>query len=807
MKIDRSSAFVRIVRQPSLGNLGLDRPTLFSSVSEGGGGDHSATVTIESIKNFQAIDQSLVPAKEKKSILGGKYYPMGGHRTEVVADVHPGPRNDLASTAESQRSVLSSETKQTLVVPVKVEEQTRGGRRQSMSLEIPQAPERASPRETRRVRSYEEYNNKTGTRDYDRNKITQFIRKPLFNNDLIDEKEGSSAQSKVRYNDTGSFEEVDEEKAELLDKTFSSSADEKRFPDKTLRFQGSGGELEKEATGKEGECRVSSGNYQEIWNLRATFEEEEEMAAIIRIEDTSPEDLQSPSEANRGPTMTGGGANRTQGFDTDDARNGRQAGQFLGTRGFPAFGRTSESHLLFPDPESRRQTYRNVIARRMCRIDSSSVVGGGAGLSSSAVPPGHTSSMAAGPIIVATAATNSFDSAETMETDGEISDTSRHDLTTTSFESTTTTTTTTENTDSTGDGQAHKVSGMRGDSGYKSLETQHSLGLSSSAKTSSASTSLAPGSSSPGETQVLAVHPSPSFSLAKIPEATVTDTTGQAERRTPKTPHRTPLTGVRSSATAPFDRRSTKTASKKRRDYRAERHLAYDSLSEPGAAVYSNAVYSNADHSGDSFEECPSSSASTRRLSVLPRFLRYHIRATTCARAHRMARDYSVDEKTDALYHEFLRYDPALDRKSSFRSFSGFHRWQRVHCSSNGSGCQQQHQQPLTDQSLDVGCKRHHLRLTTNLRSSTYAGEGKGGSFRRLSSQDSIEEELAGVVVEGPSAGSQGMVMTESSVGPRQSMKGKGLGPGSSSSSAVTMGASSSFDVPVIRLPDDDIQT
>lgn len=754
----------------------------------GGGGDQGTKATIESTNNFQATDQSLAPAKEKKFLLSGKYYPPGGHRTEVVADVHPGPRNDLSSTAESQSS-LSSETKQTLVVPVKVEDQTRGGRRQSMSLEIPQDPARTSPRETRRVRSYEEYNNKTGTRDYDRNKITQFIRKPLFNNDLLDEKEGPAAQSKVRYNDTGSFEEIDEEKAELLDKTFSS-VDEKRFPDKTLRYQSSGGELEKEA-GKEGGCRKSE-NYQDIWNLRATFEEEEEMAAIIRIEDTSPEDLQSSSEADRGLAMTGG-PNRSQGYEADDARNGvRQDGRFLGSRGIAAVGRTPENNLLFPDPETRRQSYRNVIARRMCRIDSSSV--GGGAPSSSAVLPGHPST--ARPVIVATAA-NSFDSAETMETDGEISDTSRHDLTTTSFESTTTTTTTTENTDSTGDGQAHKASGMRGDSGYKSLEAQHSLGL-SSARNTSAPTVLAPDFNSLGETKVLDVHPSPSISLSKIPEATVTDTS-QAERRTPKTPHRT-VTGARSSATAPFDRRSTKTASKKRRDYRAERHLAYDSLSEPGT------VYSNAEHSGDSFEECPSSSSpSARRLSVLPRFLRYHIRATTCARAHRMSRDYSVDERTDALYNEFLRYDPALDRKSSLRSFSGFYRWQRVHCSSDGAGCQQQQQQPLTDQSLDVVCKRHHLRLTTNLRSTTYAGEGKGSSFRRLSPQDSIEEELTGVVVESPSAGSQGMTITEPSMGPRHNIKLKGVGAGLSSAADVT--GSSSFDVPLIRLPDDDIQT
>jgi len=81
--------------------------------------------------------------------------------------------------------------------------------------------ERSSPLAQRRVKSYEDT---VGELDYDRNRITQFIRQPFSTNPTADElhrtSSASAAASSVSarsrptfsYNDTGSFEEVDEEK-------------------------------------------------------------------------------------------------------------------------------------------------------------------------------------------------------------------------------------------------------------------------------------------------------------------------------------------------------------------------------------------------------------------------------------------------------------------------------------------------------------------------------------------------------------------------------------------------------------------
>ena len=239
--------------------------------------------------------------EDKKPSNGKTHTGSAGHRTEVVVDVHPGPRyaNESASSRAAsgegaKHRILPSIEKQTLAVPGKDAQlgcssssnsssgshnKETGGRRQSKSLEIPQQTGSESPRETRRVRSYEE--DRRTSRDYDRNKITQFIRRPFLShhdNYALDGGRGIELQSKVRYNDTGSFEEVDEEKAELLDKKFAVKTGKK------YHSVGSAEDAEHRynmAPGQEDEAVCSrarsAGNYQEIWNLRATFEEEEQL--------------------------------------------------------------------------------------------------------------------------------------------------------------------------------------------------------------------------------------------------------------------------------------------------------------------------------------------------------------------------------------------------------------------------------------------------------------------------------------------------------------------------------------------------
>ena len=95
-----------------------------------------------------------------------------------------------------------------------------------MSLEmVPPEPrnhhQRSSPLAQRRVRSYDDT---VGEPDYDRNRITQFIRQPFSTKPTADELRRTSSPSAATssvsarsrptfsYNDTGSFEEVDEEK-------------------------------------------------------------------------------------------------------------------------------------------------------------------------------------------------------------------------------------------------------------------------------------------------------------------------------------------------------------------------------------------------------------------------------------------------------------------------------------------------------------------------------------------------------------------------------------------------------------------
>jgi len=100
-----------------------------------------------------------------------------------------------------------------------------GRRRQSMSLEMVPEPridgQRSGPLAQRRVKSYEDA---VGEPDYDRNRITQFIRQPFSTKPTVEElgrsKSTTAAATSINsrsrptfsYNDTGSFEEVDEEK-------------------------------------------------------------------------------------------------------------------------------------------------------------------------------------------------------------------------------------------------------------------------------------------------------------------------------------------------------------------------------------------------------------------------------------------------------------------------------------------------------------------------------------------------------------------------------------------------------------------
>ena len=511
----------------------------------------------------------------------------------------------------------------------------------------------------------------------------------------------------------------------------------------------------------------------------------------------------------------------------------------------------------FRDYENRRQTYRNVIARQMQHR------GGYGGL------PLNVAAAAAAAAAAAVPGT-SFDS---VETDGDVSDTSRHDVTTTSFESTTTTTTTTtENTDSTGDGGTavgqHKVGQMRVDSGYKSFDTQHSIGVpapssggknSPAEKTASSSSMTLVVDETRATTAAAATSRGASPTLAGIPESSTLSSSLQPlsksdarsaasfNRLMPKAQlnqQKIYCTGsirtTSASSSSSFDRR--KSASKKRREYRTERHFmlvyneSFGSYGGPGDPENSDQP------SGDSFDESSNTIGGSGKLKYpvvqqqlsapggFPRFLKnQHLKEPPIGvvignrqRFNHTSRDYSVDERTDALFNEFLRYDPKLDRHSCnpHRGFSGFHRWQRVHCSGGSTGSFQ----PEVS-SLDgvVGSGRHrHLRI----QSMSSSGGFRSGSetlcssarpcFRRISPQDSIEEEIQ-TVSNAPDSDLQydsspcSSTMLSGNISFSEQVRstavdgngGTGIGAGNVSGTVERF--SHHNNIPTIRLPDDSV--
>ena len=217
------------------------------------------------------------------------------------------------------------------------------------------------------------------------------------------------ASDKVpRYNDTGSFEEVDERL--LMLEVFHVNRCSNSLP-----AEGPGQQtvanIRTSSVGSSSSSvlqNVVGAQYRKLWDLRATLEETEDQS-----DDCSCQSESSTSATATQPDGAGETTHRTR---------ERQAS-------------TAPSLLLLPS-EVRRQTYQHLAVERRFRQPAAA---------SSAGPPGA-----------------SVDSVEAPETDGDASDTSRYDFTTTSFESsTTTTTTTTDNNTDAGDGRMCPPSSMR----------------------------------------------------------------------------------------------------------------------------------------------------------------------------------------------------------------------------------------------------------------------------------------------------------------------------------------------------------
>ncbi|XP_050402020.1 uncharacterized protein LOC126818591 [Patella vulgata] len=482
----------------------------------------------------------------------------------------------------------------------------------SHSLETVSPTQNKLYRETRKVKSYED------VADYDVLKITEFSKGSVYSADydVISERD-SPFFCKVRYNDTGSLEKLNEEHIEYLGDLDLEGV----MPDES----------------DDTETLNGTQKYRELWSLRTTLEEEEECSDTIRMENmTSPEE--SPDRDHATPYTTSFESNTEPPSDTgvsDQLDSGIQ---------WERSNKGVNNLLHPPNQENRRQNYRNILTRRLQKAG-----------------PNQTSGE------------NSFDS---VETDGEISDTSRYEVTTTSFESTT------DNTDSTTESQ-HRLQQMKADSGYKSLETQQSTkdSVDGEKKTS---------------------PPNGSMNRSSPPRDAVDESAQKS-------------VGKRNGNPNHFDRRNVRTASKKRREYSRQAVRVYESINEPETDSRSDLP------SGDSFED----NTAPSKMFVFSRFFKSHSRGS---RDRYLTRDYSIDEKTNRIFNDFIRTEPPREpcTRLGVRKSPRLHNRHRLH---------RKHTDPL------FGQDRRRDRLAPETRSTSLGSDSSASSVRRLSPQDSIEEE------------------------------------------------------------------
>ncbi|GFU60473.1 uncharacterized protein NPIL_193052 [Nephila pilipes] len=199
------------------------------------------------------------------------------------------------------------------------------------------------------------------------------------------EEEDVQIWSKVRYNDTGSREDIREEVIEMI--SGESSDDSNSSIESELLKQQS----------------------RQLWELRATLEDEEDKLSDTQEADDDPPD-ENPTELPDILASHATSFESTAEVSCDD----------------PGYECDESDYLQLPSHELRRHCYKSLLSKRLQKRT-----------------PGGESS---------------FDSWESSSTD-------RTEGATTSFESTT------DNTDSTGEGQTNRLQQMKADSGYKSMES------------------------------------------------------------------------------------------------------------------------------------------------------------------------------------------------------------------------------------------------------------------------------------------------------------------------------------------------
>ncbi|XP_076371255.1 uncharacterized protein LOC143257042 isoform X2 [Tachypleus tridentatus] len=288
--------------------------------------------------------------------------------------------------------------------------------------------------------------------------------------------------------------------------------------------------------------------------------------------------------------------------------------------------RITNNLLELPSYESRRHSYKNLLAKRLQRR-----------YASDPTQP------------VTTSTDNSLDSME-----GSSTDASRH---TTSMDSTTT-----DNTDSTGDGQSHKLQQMKADSGYKSMSVD---GNGKPPKLSRKQ--IQPAIDEDTITVLDCILDKGSFDVNGIKEPNKSLETAPEEQVKRKLEpskerlfayHKDPIN---------WDRKKIKSAFRKRRQYLKSRHDS-QTLSD-GALQWRSDSLSDSQSISDSRQDLREKSSMFHRFfrSNRLRFDRF------------LMRDYSVDEKSDALFREFARSDPMYEVVSS-RFLHGHLRMYQHYC-------------------------------------------------------------------------------------------------------------------------------
>ncbi|KAK7100302.1 hypothetical protein V1264_023280 [Littorina saxatilis] len=790
-------------------------------------------------------------------------------------------------------------------VPVHVQRtQSYQKKAASHSLELVGSRRRAPI--DRKVKSYED------VADYDVLQITEFSRGPFYNTDFdVISELSSPTSSKVRYNDTGSLEELQEETPGEP----SCLALEALLPPDDSDTS-----------------TVNGGNHRnrEIWRLRATLEEEEECSDTIRMEDmTSPDDspdreqihttsfestvpsdacasdqrdsgiqwerkvqecVQPPQPDDEGCDReggrgggAGGGRNRERGgeggggggclerrgshppppqhphhqhhhrhaphpasFDVNVGGGGAGGGASSGGGGGGGGG--GGAQLLHPNYENRRQSYRSLLGGRLAKSPAGGGGGGG--------PIGGAAAILGGPI----SADNSFDS---VETDGDVSDTSRHEVTTTSFESTTTT----DNTDSTTESQHSRLRQMKHDSGYKSLETQQS-GVREAGEVAEVVGGLAE------EPMLERVESLENYEREVPPRQDMARRSsnghghggggcgggggvrgggagawghdsgrgglcgnhggnggghsngggGHGNGGSHGNDAAAVAGGRRNSNAMHFERRAGRTASKKRREYSRDRQIIHFSSS----LQESDTLSRSHPHSSDSFDDTGHrrhqqqqhhSAPPTSKRSVFTRFFSHgHWREP---REKYMVRDYSIDEKTNQIFNEFLRTDSSTEISSAASEREG---GSGGGCGGGGGGSgggsrltlrrspRPQHRPRLQRKHTEPVYRfddRRRDRLAPEMRSTSLGSDSSASSVRRLSPQDSIEEEYEEELSEAEKhwkrtqlppmmeLGDGGDVIVSSEV--------RG-GAGGNEGKSVLFSSKAVHDIPIIKLPEEEVQ-